>query len=463
MVSLEQDKIAQHLLDYANLNYLMLENPTESCKSLFEHYMNSNNRTEDYDKYYQEMINIYVLFIKMKSYCLCEDYNLKGDNNFIDNNKLQLLDIRKRIIKGNDYKDVSDKKLLQLIKDTFCHSSSDNPYYSISPNGRKVEIRIEKPHPITVQLNLNDIISLTGSMNNNTQTLQLYSMQFDTSLTDLKSYLKSFMINRYHFIKKMDEKIVDDIHDYSENNEHSNAIEMAKQQEQCTVKELELTDEQINHMISTINDLLRKQIITKEEYERYLPEIVSILINERFPLPIFKSFYYNIDSYMAHYLQSISGFSYNDMYKIVAKILPDKEEIEFGFEKHYKQLFKDQYEQLLFKIYYSNHGERLIHPYMMFIEYIITNYCCKTERIKIGKRNVETNKLRNSLVHAKWYIDDGKIRFYDSYTNIANELNYNWNVTLNFHELYNYCVETLEQVKKEKEETQKQKTIKIYS
>lgn len=463
MVSLEQDKIAQYLLDYANLNYLMLENRNQSCKSLFDHYMSSNNHTGDYEKYYQEMINIYVLFIKMKSYCICEDYNLKNKNNFINGDKLKLSDLRKTIIKSTDYSDVSDKKLLQLIKDAFCHSSSDNPTYSISPNGKKLEIGIQMPHPITVQLRLNDIISLIGSINDNTQTIQLYSMKWDSNVTDLKGYLKNIIINRYHFIKKMDESIVDDIHKYSENHDHNNAIQTAESQEQCEIKQLELTDEQINEIIAMINDLIKKDIITKEEYEKYLPEIISILINQKFPLPIFKSFHYNIDSYMAHYLQSISGFSYSDMYNIVTQILPDKEEIEYGFEEHYEQSFKDPYNRLLFKIYYSNHGERLFRPYMMFIEYIITNYCCKNEYIKIGKRSVLSRKLRNSLIHARWYIDDDKIRFYDALPNIANELEYNWDVSIKFIDLFNYCVDILEQVKKEKEEKQKIKTIRIQS
>lgn len=461
MVSLEPHKIAEYLYDYANLNFLMLENPTQSCKSLFENYMNNNNRTEDYDTYYKVMLNIYVLFIKMKSFCICEDYNLKNKNNFINNDKLKLSAIRKSIVKSTDYSDISDKKILQLIKDTFCHSSSNNPAYSISPNGKKLEIGIQIPYPITVQLKLNDIISLIGSMNDNAQTAQLIGLEWDNMNGNLKDYLESIKINRYQFTKKIDEGIIELIYQYTENGDHQNVIQTAENQSNCTVKQLELTEKQVNEIITTLNDLINKKIITKEEYQQQFYKIINILINKKFPLPIFKSDYYNIDSYMTYFLQSIGDFSYSDMYNIIAQILPDKEEKEFSFEEHYEKLFKDSYNQLLFKIYYSNHNEKMVYPYMMFIEYIITNYCCKNEYIKIGKHSILSNKLRNSLVHARWYIDDDKIRFYDALPNIANELDYNWEVSINFIDLCEYCTEVLEQIKKEKEEKQKQKTIKI--
>ena len=100
---------------------------------------------------------------------------------------------------------------------------------------------------------------------------------------------------------------------------------------------------------------------------------------------------------------------------------------------------------------------------MIFIEYIITNYCCKSEYIKIGKRSVLSNKLRNSLIHSRWCIDNDKIRFYDALPNISNELEYNWEVSINFVDLCEYCTEVLKQVKLEKEEKNKVKTVKIYS
>lgn len=463
MISLEHYEIAEYLYNYANLNYLMLSNPNKSVRSLFQDYMDSKNIEIDYEKYYKAMLNIYVMFLKMKTYSICEDYNLKNKNNFVNNENLDLTNIKNTIIVDGDFSNISDKRLLQLIKDAFCHSNSNNQLYHISPNGRLLEFKLQKPSPITIKLKLNDIISLNNIINDNTQTVQLIGFEWDNRIIDLEEFLSNLKINRYHFTKKMDRELVDSIHEYSENGNYSEAISEAENFDNCVVKELKLTEKDIDEILDTINLLVDNNTITEEEYNDYFCQIINILIGKKFPLPVFKADYYTIDSFMIYYLQSISDFSYNDTYTIISKLLPEKEEKKFNFEKHYERLFDNPHIKLLFRIYYGNFDEKVIYSYMIFIEYIISNYCCDREYIKIGKRSVLANKLRNSLVHARWCIDGNKILFYDALPNIVNELEYNWKVSINFSDLCDYCIDILENQKNKEREKKIIKTVKINS
>lgn len=464
MVSLDQIKIAEYLLDYANLNVLMLQNQDKSFKTLFYEYMSNNCREENYETYYKYMVNNYMLFLRMKSYCVCEDYNLKNKNNFINNEKLNLSDLRKKIVTGTDSANISDKKLLQLIRDVFCHSTSDNQLYSISPNGKKIEIRIKNPSPITIKLELNDIAALIREINYNTQSVQLIGLEWEKNIyNNLKDYLNSLKINRYHFTKKIDEDIVDSINENSENKDYKNVIAEAESTEGCEVKELRLTEEDINEIINKVNNLRKNNIITEEEYKKNFYQIINILINEKFPIPVFKSSYYDVDSFAIHYLQSTEDFSYNVIYYAITEIIPKKDELKLSYKDQYEKIFNDEGNKLLFKIYYSDFNKKRVYSYMPFIEYIITNYCCDSEYIKIGKRSVLSNKIRNSLIHARWCIDKDKIKFYDALPNISNELDYNWEASINFNDLCEYCVDILSKELQKQEEKQKVKTVKFYS
>lgn len=445
MTSLNQTEIAQYLLDYASLNEHMINSQENSIKSLFEFYINS----EDKDlNYFNNMINIYVLILKMKTYCLHEDYNLKNRNNFISNEVLNLDEIRKSIIKSEIGNKVSDKKLLQLIKDSYCHSTSEDEMIHISPDGKQMKININQDNiNIDVVLTLNDIISLTTSISDNTQNIQLFGYKYNKEEKDIKIFLNNFIINRYHFTKKIDNNIIEEIYENADNNQYNNALEIADNIENCTVKEIKLTDEQIEEICNIINNLLEKNILTEKEFNENFLEVITILINKKFPLPIFKSDYYTIDSFVAYYLQTMDGFSYSSIYKIVSKLLPEKEKIENNIEDYFKRILNNTHDRMLFKTYYNDKIEKKVHPYMLFIEYIITNYCCENKFIEINDKEILSNKLRNSLVHARWCIDKDEIIFYDALPNVNNELDYNWQESINFNELCNYCKNVLEEKK----------------
>ena len=132
MVSLSQTQIALYLNEYQSLVSYMLTFPEESPYKLFKLYIYDSSNTEELecDKYYQRMLNIAYIFTKMKLFSIAEDYTLKNKNNFINNDDLDLSFLDSKIT--GDRSAISNKKLLQMLRDGFNHSSSDNQLYKIS-------------------------------------------------------------------------------------------------------------------------------------------------------------------------------------------------------------------------------------------------------------------------------------------------------------------------------------------
>lgn len=436
MVSLEQSEIAKCLYDFANLNYLILENHDQKIKYLFDFYMKDEIDINK-EEYFKKIINVYTIFLKLKTFCIAEEYNIK--NNFINNNNLDLQNIRNNITRGNDL-NISDKALLKNIRNAFCHSTKQNQMYNMSLNGRFVNFNIDSSN---IKMDINDIINLSNKINDATQTLQFLTLNFDKEYTNIKELLKSIDFNRYYITKKIEFDTINSMVELGNQNKHKEFIDLADDIEDCTKKTFNLTDEQINNILKVINDLIKNNIITKEELKNNLIEIINILIVKQLPIPISKIQQYKVDSFIANYLYKMDLFSYDDIYKIVTILLPNKEVEQFSLEEYYNASFKNEYDELFIKLSSYDFNEKMVYPYMLFIEYVITNFC-NSEYIKIGKRTVLQNKLRNSLVHCRWIIDGEFIKFYDALPIVLNEMEYNFKCKLSFVDLLEYCVSIME-------------------
>jgi hypothetical protein len=130
MNNLSQIEIAKYLYDYAKLTELMVLNPDKKIKDLFIKNLQKENRIEDANNYYFNTIKIAYIFTMLKSFSIGEDYTLKVKNNFINNTLLNLSFLKNKI--DGDLSSVSDKKILQLIRDGFNHTYEGNELYKIS-------------------------------------------------------------------------------------------------------------------------------------------------------------------------------------------------------------------------------------------------------------------------------------------------------------------------------------------
>lgn len=451
MVSLSQTQIALYLNDYQSLVSHMLTSPEESPYKLFSHYIYDSNNTEELecDKYYQRMLNIAYIFTKMKLFSIAEDYNLKRENNFINNNNLDISFIHSKITGNRN--SISDKKILQMIRDGFNHTTEGNELYNISKSCRFIEFNFQIPSPITIRLSINDISELTNSISNASQALQYFS--FDQgNASSIPEYLDNLRIYRHYFPKKIAPETIASIIELQEQGKYEEANKIIETIEPSIKKEIILSPEEKDNIIDTLNQLYQGGNISLEEIKEQLQPLIVILLNKELPIPIVKSDHYLLDSFFIGQLLPHKSFSYFDMIRILFKGL----QTDTPNPIHQYRDFFNQHRQLLLKTYYTNECEKLAYSTLLFSEYVISNFQPEEEFITIGETEVEYKKLRNSLVHGRWNINKEDIEFYDALPKTENEIEYNWSTKLRLHELYKYCTNAV----KEKLQAEKPKQLK---
>lgn len=455
MISISQTSVALYLRDYCVLTTLMLTHTDEQPFELFKKHLISEHRLEDAtEEYYQRMLNIAYMFTKMKLFSIAEDYTLKNKNNFINNDDLDLSFLDSKIT--GDRSAISNKKLLQMLRDGFNHSSSDNQLYKISPNCKYIEFSFKRPTPITIKLERTDIANLTFAIGSAARTFQFFSFDQPT-VRSIKDYISNLKITRHYFPKKISLEKMNAVLQLQDENEHNQAIEIVKSIEHATEREITLTEEQVNRILLNIDDLINQELITPEEFREYLKDFVVILLNKELPIPILKYNHYILDSYFIGLMLPHKVFTYSQMWMIFTKGLEvddDDNSLAYEYRKNI-----DKYQELVFKTYYSDESEKMAYASLLFIEYILSNFKPDDKLIRIGNHTVEYQKLRNSIVHGRWHLERDKVVFYDALPNIENELDYNWQAKLDLSALYNYCSNILKNKLKEDKPKQKQKTI----
>lgn len=451
MVSLSQKQIALYLNDYQSLVSYMLSYPNESPFTLFSQYIYNPSNTEELDNetYYKRMLNIAYLFTKMKLFSIAEDYNLKRENNFVNNNNLDISFIHSKIT--GDRGSISDKKILQMLRDGFNHTTEGNELYKISKSCRYIEFSFKHPSPITIKLSINDIAELTNAISDAAQSLQYFSFD-QNEATNLPEYLDNLKIYRHYFPKKLEPVTIASIIELQGQEKHEEASEIIKTIDHSIKKEIVLSKEKKDNIIDTLNQLYQGGNITLEELKENLQPLIVILLNKELPIPIVKLDHYLLDSFFIGQLLFQKQFSYFDMIRIFLSGLQTDTSNPLT---QYKDFF-NQYRQLLLKTYYTNECEKLSYSTLLFSEYVISNFPPEEEFITIGETEVEYKKLRNSLVHGRWNVDKENIEFYDALPKTENETEYNWSTKLRLHELYRYCTNIV----KEKFKTEKPKQLK---
>ena len=451
MVSLSQKQIALYLNEYQSLVSYMLTYPEESPYKLFKHYIYDSSNTEELEckKYYQRMINIAYIFTKMKLFSIAEDYNLKRENNFINNNNLDISFIYPKIT-GNRGS-ISDKKILQMLRDGFNHTTEGNELYKISKSCRFIEFNFQNPSPITIKLSIDDISELTNSISDASQALQYFSFDQGEAST-LPEYLDNLKIYRHYFPKKIEPETIASIVELQGEGKHTEASRIIETIEPSIKKEIILSPEEKDNIIDTLNQLYQGGNITLKEIKEVLQPLIVILLNKELPIPIVKLDHYLLDSFFLGQLLPEKNFSYFNMYRILFNGL----QTDIPNPIHRYRDFFNQHRQLLLKTYYTNECEKLAYSTLLFSEYVISNFQPEEEFITIGETEVEYKKLRNSLVHGRWNVAKESIEFYDALPKTENETDYNWSTKLRLHELYQYCTNVV----KEKLQAEKTKQLK---
>ena len=101
-------------------------------------------------------------------------------------------------------------------------------------------------------------------------------------------------------------------------------------------------------------------------------------------------------------------------------------------------------------------GESIKNEILMEIfEFYFSSYCAESN-ITICNQNIEVNKLRNALVHGRWFIDkNSNLVYFDAVNGRLNDYNFHLKGVLPLNDLYNYCRNNITLTERNKIKTKK--------
>lgn len=441
MISMSKFEMVKYLRDYANLQYLVIHNPKKEFGELFDYYMKSNARFEDDNReYYDRMRRVYMIYITMKWFSYIEDYLLNRDN-YLNNDELD--DIIPINLYSTNIEGISNKKILQLIRNGFNHNnSSDIDRFKISPNGKYVEIEFlgiprsnGMKEPIKMKFSISQLLELLNEMSSKKQNVLNISFEipddFDINSKDLYNELNKIKIVRYYFNRKMTKDEIEQFKTLTDTRGLS-ADELKQRSRDfhrlsnliVEPQKFELSSEQKSKLISNIkwykknnSSLLNDDINSIMYY--FLQKVV--------PIPALKEFLIkNQLLYCERFTEDVN----ENLDKIVGEIimiLDNKNPFNIGdtFDQETFKLLKEEKYINKLKFYKDLIDGEFIAmiPYINYIDSVIT-HCCDDEYVQIDKKIYPTAKIRNSFAHGRWYITTNNyIVLYDADPRNINDYN----------------------------------------
>lgn len=430
MIAMPKENMIQYLKDYANVQYIAMQNPNIPIGKIFDKYMIENSRYEDDTReYYDIMRKVYSAYIYFKMFSITEDFLLNRDD-FLSNNDLNGLE--QGCIFYTDANGITNKKMVQLIRDAFNHNdSSDFDRFKISVNGRYFEIefkdvRTQKERiknvptkSFKIKFNIDYLVNVNRIINIKRQNELFLSFDipadFDIYAENLDVELDKISFIHYYFEKKLSRETIEQFNRLMNTNGLSNdeLLERSKEihlfaKNLNVPVEYHLTDEQKVKIKSLI-----------ERYRKFYPDFLNDDINavmyyflsKVIPIPAFKQMEIENQLLISDgYLLDVN-LSVNEILKRISCIINDEDK-----SKTYDNIDIAIHDELANKSkafqvrLYKNvlDGEFMQgFPIIIYIDSVVMHYC-SDEEICINGVNYSKEKIRNSFAHGRWYISANK-------------------------------------------------------
>ena len=474
MISMIKNEIAKYLRDYSILMELICRNSKISIQYLFQEFLVSNNRFEDNNiEYFTRMLRCYGLYNILKTFSYLED--LQIDRLIEDNLKFD--EIKEDIfVNKEDSKYFSKKLIIKFIRNAFNHSEGKKELYKISKNGRYLEINLSLndyvdkngkrkiPVPFHIKVNIEQLEKINKSLIEAGQNLLMtdfvYDESFDIENNNPKEEIKKVKFRHYYFNKKISMELLDklceigSVEDIDKKSSKNKLLEMDKiiQNEKYKVELFELDEFQQERGIEyflVIRGLMKKAKSILGE--NYFQNMINYCLSKLIPLGMYR-YEQQIYEYMfsVFYIQDFD-MSYDAIKNEIVKIcFYDSEEILQTSNltnrrvRCINDIWNTDAKKQLFAIFSTDKESRVIYPLMTYVDFVINNLV-DDEYLFIQKQIIPRDRIRNSLVHGRWYIGcDDNIEFYDCPNGNNNDYNFDFHVTINVRELQKMVEEIYE-------------------
>ncbi|MBR4351060.1 MAG: hypothetical protein IKP98_02435 [Bacilli bacterium] len=431
MVSMTKEQMISYLYDYANLQDMIFNNKNESVVKLFNEYAFKHfiyvHDTEP--NYYDVMRRVYIAYNIFRYFSIIEDFLLNRDD-FLSNNDLNGLEIGCQIIEAPH--DLTNKRIIQLIRNAFNHNdSNDVDRFKISVNGKYFEINFKdirtqkeidngvKPKPVRIKFDIQYLLKVLNIISKKRQNLLYLSFDIPTDFniysSDLDSELDKIKFVHYYFPKKMDKSTVHKLYDLTDVKglDDNQLIERSNETNEYA--------RQINEPIRYDLDSSQKDKL-KDMITRYLNGnkpfsvddylgmcgVMYYFLSKVIPVPGLKiedleQQILICDAYLIDTNLSLDEIL-NRILRVINKGAKPDYYDEIDCEIHDTlAVKKDNFSRKLFLNCLDGEFYQVL-PYMTFIDAVVTHYY-NEPTIEINGEIYDREKIRNSFVHQRWYLD----------------------------------------------------------
>lgn len=476
MITMSKEQMIQYLRDYANVQDIMMHNPNMPIGRAFDRYMKENGRYEDATReYYDRMRRVYMSYNIFKRFSIIEDFLLNRDD-FLSNNDLAGIETDCQIIEAPS--DITNKKIVQLIRDAFNHNDSPNfDKFRISENSKNFEIefmdirktkelaRGGSPKPIRIKFNIDYLLKVEEIINRKRQNQLFLSFDipddFDIFSKDLDKELDKITFIHYYFGRKLSRETIEKFNELADT-------------KGLTTEELKARSDELHTFAQAINSPARfhldkyqkrklKELITryKVNYRKMLDDdingVMYYFLERIIPVPALKAENINQQIFLCLRYYEDTRFSINEVLKRVARVLnkEDKPTSYDNYDNETHDILVNRgysYSRSLFKNILDGEFIQML-PIITYIDSVVTHYCTD-KYIEIAGRKYAREKIRNSLAHGRWYITQNfKISMYDADPRNKNDYNLEFIGNIDIDLFKNWADKYMEEAVKQRKKT----------
>lgn len=465
MISMTKNEIAQYLRDYSILMESIRYNPTISIKYVFNMLMISNGRIEDNtEEYFAKMIRCYGLYNILKMFSYCEDLQIDR----IAEDNLQFDEIKDDLfVNKEDSKYFSKKLIIKFIRNAFNHSEGNKELYKISQNGRYLEINLSLddyvdkngnrkiPVPFHIKVSMPQLAKINNSLIEAGQNLLMtdfvYDDSFDIENNDPREEIKKVKFRHYYFNKKISMDVLNRLNEIVavEDIDKESRDKKISEMNQIIINEKHKIDffpldesqqKRGIEYLSTIKGLMKKAKSVLGE--NYFKNMINYCMSKLVPLGMYRHEQQAYEYMLSVlYIQDFD-MCYNDIKDEISKIsFFDSEGIDETSDMTKKRIefindiWKTDAKKLQLALFSTDNECRLVYPLMTYIDFVINNLI-DDEYLIIKEQIIPRDRIRNSLVHGRWYISsDNNIEFYDCPNGNDNDYNFDFHATINVRDI----------------------------
>lgn len=425
-----KEDIIFYLDNYISLMIASMKNPECDFKKL--------NRNIMKHKYGQQFMNdsIYYNTIMIYKFLLLKQiYSYKYDAVYDDlkEEKIKNINLPNNIfVNPNDENKFSKKQIIKFIRNAINHNDTDRELYHIVQSENKLLLDIHllntKPIPFHVQISIEDFINLEkimiGSEYNPDMTVTLHKTRINYKNPNFYEELNKIVIRRYNF-EKNTKNVLSTVKSLLVNGR----IDKNKLSEITTsaydYKDYELSISQKTKIEQDIDVLCTKFKIQLND------KILGYLVNNVTQFGSSKLYGLWLDFLFCDYYLGKDKMCLLDFQKDVINYANG-----IDLKNNYLNNKINDISNFDFMLYRAWDWDQLfINSYNILLTYLFDTYI-QSNQININEKIIDKEKIRNSLVHGRFYIGGfNKYKFFDSQNGRKNESNINWQETIKLEDL----------------------------